>query len=330
MDGKHDFQESSQWSILSEWVLPQGVRWCNDLKYENLILNILGITLIIVLCMILDLIQELSERSDGCGYVFIGANSESGNSAHEHGEQQESLCLHLYSSAGVTGKRFLRTWWIEKIEKSWSEGKILEEAKTINKSFLLLVIPWPALFGILQDAPGVCSRTHNGKGVVVVGNQKSGLDIVVECASLILTASDSPAGKSTNSLIREPGELVKIKYTDVPLLYYTEILRYAWFDSYARTRIASTAKTIVDERIGNGEVSNKQGDFLQILLSANTLSDNEKLSFVLDSLLGGYETTSLLMVMVVQFLGQTPATMAQLKIEHENIRRDKGEGEHLN
>ncbi|KAK9121457.1 hypothetical protein Syun_019074 [Stephania yunnanensis] len=35
-----------------------------------------GITLIIVLCMILDLIQELSERSDGCGYVFIGANSK--------------------------------------------------------------------------------------------------------------------------------------------------------------------------------------------------------------------------------------------------------------
>ncbi|KAK9115210.1 hypothetical protein Syun_022007 [Stephania yunnanensis] len=37
-------------------------------------------------------------------------------------------------------------------------------------------------------------------------------------------ASDSPAGKSTYSLIREPGEVVKIKYTDVPLLYYTEIL----------------------------------------------------------------------------------------------------------
>ncbi|KAK9089254.1 hypothetical protein Scep_028336 [Stephania cephalantha] len=50
--------------------------------------------------------------------------------------------------------------------------------------------------------------------------------------------------------------------------------------SQARTRIASTVKAIVDERIGNGEVSNKQGDFLQILLSANTLSDNEKLSFV--------------------------------------------------
>ncbi|KAK9093152.1 hypothetical protein Syun_028063 [Stephania yunnanensis] len=50
--------------------------------------------------------------------------------------------------------------------------------------------------------------------------------------------------------------------------------------SKATIRIASTVKAIVDERIGNGEVSNKQGDFLQILISANTLSDNEKLSFV--------------------------------------------------
>ncbi|KAK9121341.1 hypothetical protein Syun_018958 [Stephania yunnanensis] len=48
----------------------------------------------------------------------------------------------------------------------------------------------------------------------------------------------------------------------------------------ARTRIVSTVKANVDERIGNGEVSNKHGDFLQILLSANTLSDNEKLSFI--------------------------------------------------
>ncbi|KAK9142767.1 hypothetical protein Syun_012167 [Stephania yunnanensis] len=118
------------------------IRWCNDLKYENLILNILGITLIIVLCMILDLIQELSERSDGCGYVFIGANSESGNSAHEHGEQHESLCLHLYSSAGVSEDTRLKTRKLilldlagsEKIEKTGAEGKILEEAKTINKS----------------------------------------------------------------------------------------------------------------------------------------------------------------------------------------------------
>ncbi|KAK9087285.1 hypothetical protein Syun_029679 [Stephania yunnanensis] len=46
------------------------------------------------------------------------------------------------------------------------------------------------------------------------------------------------------------------------------------------TKIASIVKAIVDEKIGNDEVSNKQGDFLQILLFANTLSDNEKLTFV--------------------------------------------------
>ncbi|KAK9081651.1 hypothetical protein Syun_031434 [Stephania yunnanensis] len=48
----------------------------------------------------------------------------------------------------------------------------------------------------------------------------------------------------------------------------------------ATIRIAFTVKAIVDERIGNGEVSNKQGPFLQILISTNTLSDNEKPSFL--------------------------------------------------
>ncbi|KAK9087553.1 hypothetical protein Syun_029947 [Stephania yunnanensis] len=170
--------------------------WCNDLKYENLILNILGITLIIVLCMILELIQELSERSDGCGYVFIGANSESGNYAREHGEQAGvTLCLHLYDSAESmrdTSWKAILTDLVgsRKNRKAGSEGKILEEAKTINKS---LSAPGNSFSRFWWD--------------------------YARCS-----ASDSPSGKSTYSLIREPGELVKIKYTDVPLLYYTEIL----------------------------------------------------------------------------------------------------------
>ncbi|KAK9135020.1 hypothetical protein Syun_014350 [Stephania yunnanensis] len=50
-----------------------------------------------------------------------------------------------------------------------------------------------------------------------------------------------------------------------------EYLANAIIDSFhnARTRSASTVKAIVDEKTGNGEVSNKQGDFLQILLYAN-------------------------------------------------------------
>ncbi|KAF6153875.1 hypothetical protein GIB67_001108 [Kingdonia uniflora] len=95
----------------------------------------------------------------------------------------------------------------------------------------------------------------------------------------------------------------------------------------ARIRISSTVKAIVEERRRNGE---KKGDFLETLLSANTLSEDEKVSFVLDSLLGGYETTSLLMAMAVHFLGQSPIALRQLKLEHQNIRKDKKKDDYLN
>ncbi|XP_010272532.1 PREDICTED: cytochrome P450 724B1-like [Nelumbo nucifera] len=99
----------------------------------------------------------------------------------------------------------------------------------------------------------------------------------------------------------------------------------------ARTRISSTIKAIVEERRRNGGNSNKNGDFLEILLSVNNLSEDEKVSFVLDSLLGGYETTSLLMAMAVQFLAHSPAALEQLKLEQQNIRSIKKHGdEYLN
>lgn len=63
------------------------------------------------------------------------------------------------------------------------------------------------------------------------------------------------------------------------------------------------------DAIGNGS------DFLEILLGVDTLSDDEKLSFVLDSLLGGYETASLLLSMVVYFLGQCTAALDQAKVD---------------
>ncbi|OVA19718.1 Cytochrome P450 [Macleaya cordata] len=109
----------------------------------------------------------------------------------------------------------------------------------------------------------------------------------------------------------------------------------------ARIRISSTVKAMVEERRRRNNISNTgdqnsnnkkqlQGDFLEMLLSVNTLSEDEKVSFVLDSLLGGYETTSLLMAMAVQFLGQSPAALQQLKLEHQNIRRVKEKDEYLN
>lgn len=81
----------------------------------------------------------------------------------------------------------------------------------------------------------------------------------------------------------------------------------------ARERISSTVKGIIKERRSAGSW-NKQGDFLDVLLSSNELSDEEKVSFVLDSLLGGYETTSLLISMVVYFLGQSAQDLDLVKV----------------
>ncbi|KAL3508935.1 hypothetical protein ACH5RR_028336 [Cinchona calisaya] len=103
----------------------------------------------------------------------------------------------------------------------------------------------------------------------------------------------------------------------------------------ARNRISSTVKAIIEERrrrnVDGGDDENSssnRSDFLEILLCVDTLSEDEKVSFVLDSLLGGYETTFLLMAMVVYFLGQSNLAMEQLKIEHESIRKMKDKDDH--
>lgn len=87
----------------------------------------------------------------------------------------------------------------------------------------------------------------------------------------------------------------------------------------ARRRIASTVKAIIEERRKNSTASSTQDntrsfDFLEILLCVDALSEDEKVSFVLDSLLGGYETTSLLMAMVVHFLDQSTTALEHLKV----------------
>nr|XP_043626649.1 cytochrome P450 724B1 [Erigeron canadensis] len=106
----------------------------------------------------------------------------------------------------------------------------------------------------------------------------------------------------------------------------------------ARIRISASVKQIIKERRRNINInininSTQQkgsSDFLEILLGVDTLSDDEKVSFVLDALLGGYETTSVLMAMVVYFVAKSPSTLDQLKVEHENIRSKKKKDESLN
>ncbi|KAJ9687087.1 hypothetical protein PVL29_015800 [Vitis rotundifolia] len=98
----------------------------------------------------------------------------------------------------------------------------------------------------------------------------------------------------------------------------------------ARIRISSTVKAIIEERRRDAENSSKRDDFLEILLCVDTLSEDEKVSFVLDSLLGGYETTSLLMALAVHFLGKSPTALEQLKLEHQKIRSMKQKDDYLN
>uniref|UniRef100_A0A7N0TTY6 Cytochrome P450 724B1 n=1 Tax=Kalanchoe fedtschenkoi TaxID=63787 RepID=A0A7N0TTY6_KALFE len=103
----------------------------------------------------------------------------------------------------------------------------------------------------------------------------------------------------------------------------------------ARIRISSTVKAIIEERIKRNKeaqpstATSRCNDFLETLVSIDTLSEDEKVSFVLDSLLGGYETTSLLMSLIVYFLAQSPAAVELLKVEHEKIGSMKKEGEVL-
>ncbi|KAK9142848.1 hypothetical protein Syun_012248 [Stephania yunnanensis] len=144
--------------------------------------------------------------------------------------------------------------WIEKIEKTGAEGKILEKAKTIIKSLSapgnsFSRFDWDSArcscsqrdrrreiinaqiqneYGNVNSAYGAAVKPYIKWPASMATSLDTGVPWVMcqqsDAPDPIHTASDSPAGKSTYSLIREPGELVKIKYTDVPLLYYTEIL----------------------------------------------------------------------------------------------------------
>ncbi|KAI3973498.1 hypothetical protein MKW92_041524 [Papaver armeniacum] len=56
------------------------------------------------------------------------------------------------------------------------------------------------------------------------------------------------------------------------------------------------------------------------------LEDEEEIvDFLLSLILGGYETTSTIMTLAVKFLTETPLALAQLKEEHEQIKKAKKE-----
>ncbi|KAK9114602.1 hypothetical protein Syun_021399 [Stephania yunnanensis] len=196
------------------------------------------------------------------GILLMNMESSRSHCAYIFTVQQESVRDNRLK----TGKLILLDLdGSEKIEKTGAEGKILEAAQTINKSFSapgnsFSSFDWDSarcscegtakwLLDELarRETDAERSLMHRFKMNMVTSirlwwwfvkpyikwpaSMATSLDTGVpwvmcqqsDALDPVVT-SDSPAGKSTYSLIREPEELVKIKYTDVPLLYYTEIL----------------------------------------------------------------------------------------------------------
>ncbi|GMJ09391.1 cytochrome P450, family 724, subfamily A, polypeptide 1 [Hibiscus trionum] len=97
----------------------------------------------------------------------------------------------------------------------------------------------------------------------------------------------------------------------------------------ARARLSATVRGIIKERQKEMLRHGKE-DFLDAILTKESLSDEETVSVVLDLLLAGYETTATLTALIVYFLALYPNVLQHLKREHDAIRKNKKNGEPLN
>ncbi|GMY13227.1 cytochrome P450 724B1 isoform X1 [Fagus crenata] len=97
----------------------------------------------------------------------------------------------------------------------------------------------------------------------------------------------------------------------------------------AKARLSSYVKEMIKVREQRNVGLIEGGDFLDVLLSKKSLTNDEIVSIVLDILLGGYETTATLIALIVYFLGHAPNALEKLKEEHQGIRKSKEDGEPL-
>lgn len=102
----------------------------------------------------------------------------------------------------------------------------------------------------------------------------------------------------------------------------------------ARGKVVEALDVVVKERRKESQRGeNRKKDMLAALLDEERggggFSDEEIVDFMVALLVAGYETTSTTMTLAVKYLTETPAALAQLKEEHDEIRARKGEGEPL-
>ncbi|CAH2072768.1 unnamed protein product [Thlaspi arvense] len=101
----------------------------------------------------------------------------------------------------------------------------------------------------------------------------------------------------------------------------------------ARKRLSARVMEMIKQREHEEEEMKKavrEEDFLDVIMSNEDLNYEEKVSVVLDILLGGFETSATLLSLVVYFLAKSPNVLQKLKEEHEAIRVKKGNEKFMN
>ncbi|KAH0936895.1 hypothetical protein HID58_004356 [Brassica napus] len=98
----------------------------------------------------------------------------------------------------------------------------------------------------------------------------------------------------------------------------------------ARKRLSTRVMDMIKQREQEMKKGLREEDFLDVIMSNEDLNYEEKVSIVLDILLGGFETSATLLSLVVYFLAKSPNDLQKLKEEHESIRAKKGDEELLN
>ncbi|URD94613.1 cytochrome P450 [Musa troglodytarum] len=80
------------------------------------------------------------------------------------------------------------------------------------------------------------------------------------------------------------------------------------------------------QRIAAGapEVEGRK-DFLDLLESHGGLTEDEIFGLVIDLLIGGYETTAMLISIIVKFVGKDPEILSELRAEHAAARKKAGD-----
>lgn len=193
-----------------------------------------------------------------------------------------------------------------------------EQHRRIRNLFLALVAytrPSPTYLADVERAARAVVASWRGRRTVASCHEARKFAFSVIVKQVLGLSTDEPAaGRILEDYLTFMKGLVSFPLR-IPGTPYAKAVK-------ARRRISRTLEGIFEDR-RKGSSSKKSG-FLDALLSSNEFSHEEKVSFVLDSLLAGYETTSVLISMLVYFLGQSSKCLDQLKREHQSIRSSKG------